>query len=231
MAVTTSQLADILLIVALLLTAIVLEHRYGLRKRASFLWHKLVNAETHFAVTATYETDIDADHLQDELKTVFRERYGSIDVLEDADDFTVNVDETFLVTLTTDDDTATIATNKITSTMRDIRPEFGALLAAVAAIADRARQIADDDTTFADDTFTAELFLPYDSTFINIHLPRGVTLDGYQLDLEYPEYDCTIQDTGDSLTVSTDHRADLETILDRLLRIWAVWWKRVEHAL
>lgn len=231
MAVTTAQLVDILLTAALLLAAVALEHRYGLRKRASFLWHKLANTETHFTVTATYETDIDPEHLQDELKTVFRERYGTIDVIEDGEAFTINVDDAFLITLETDADTATIETNKLTSTMRDIRPELGVLLAAIAQVADRARQITDDEQTFADDTFTAELFLPYDSTFINIHLPRGVALDGYQLDLDYPEYDCTIRDTGDSLTVSTDHRADLETILDRLLRIWAVWWKRVEHAL
>jgi len=219
-----------LVAIILILFAVLIENRYGLRKRISMLWHLIVNAETHFKLTARYDTDLPYETIAEELKNVFREHYGTITVLDDGNDTrTVEVDDTFVVTLgMPDDEQVSIETSKITATMRDMRPEIGTLLEVLGDLEDRSQhQVQNTDHHFTDDTFTADLFLPYTSTFITTQLPRGVTLTGYQLDLDYPDYDCSITDTGQSRSISTHHRDDLHTILTRLLKPWAIWWKRM----
>ena len=112
--------------------------------------------------------------------------------------------------------------------MREMREELFSILDVLADFEERNyQQTKNTDHEFADESFTANLYLPYQSKFINTYLPRGVNLLSYKLDLDYPEYDCTIKDTGDAITVSTKHRPDLQTILNRLLRTWTVWWKRM----
>lgn len=225
----TAVLVDALSLLIVVLGAVVVENRFGLRKRVHVLWHKLVNTETHFKVDARYRTDLDFENVTDELKSVVRELHGNIEVIDDhKHELVVEVDDNFLITLTDEDDTLLFETSKLTSTMRAMRPEINELLHLLDLFEQRNHdQIKNTGNTFEDDTFTAELFLPYNSTFVNVYLPRGVTIKTYQLSLDYPDYDCTIEDTGDAINVSTTHRDDLKTILNRLLRIWAVWWHRM----
>lgn len=230
MAVTEPTLVDVLAGIVLVLATVLLENQFGMRKRAGLLYHKIVNSETHFKVDAVYDTDMAFENVQDEVKSVFREHYGDITLLEEGSgNVTLEIDDTFLVTLgQTDDDEITIETSKITSTMRDMRPELTELLNVIGDFEQRSHnQSNSTDHTFQDQKFTAELFLPYNSTFINTYLPRGVTLNGYRLDLDYPDYNCSIHDTGDALQITTTHRPDLTTILNRLLKVWAIWWKRM----
>ncbi len=231
MPVADPTVVDALVAVILILVAVMVENRFGLRKRTGMIWHKIVNSETYFKIDAVYDTDMVFENVRDEVKSVFREHYGDITILEDGSgSVTLEVNDNFLVTLgLTDDDEVSIETSKITSTMRDMRTEIDELLQVIGDFEERSHNVVKGtDNAFEDNQFTAELFLPYNSTFVNMHLPRGVTLTSYRLTLDYPDYDCSIQDTGESLNITTDHREDLHTILNRLLKTWAIWWKRMK---
>lgn len=229
MAGTETTLVDVLYVVILFLITVLLESRFGVRKRVLMLWHKLVNSETYYKLTARYETDVALDSLTDELKSVLREIRGDVEVIEDhKHEAVIEVADSFLITLQETDAGVSLETSKLTSTMRAMRNEMRETLRILEAFETRnVNHAQNTDHTFEDREFTAALYLPYDSTFINTYLPRGTTISSYELALDYPQYECSIQDTGDAITVSTSHRADLTTILGRLLRVWTVWWQRL----
>lgn len=219
---------DILFWVLLLGAAIFLENRIGVRKRVHILWHRIANSESFFKVTAAYESSMGFENVADELKSVLRERYADIEVIADKKQtLTVEVDDTYLFTLEAED-RLQVETSKITSTMRSMRTDLGDVLHVLGHWEKRNRnQVKNTDDTFADASFAAELFLPYDTTFVNVYLPRGMSISEYNLVLDYPDYEATLRDTGESLTIETMHRNDLETILNRLLRMWTIWWHRL----
>lgn len=217
------------LLAALVLGAI-LEGELLLRNKLVVLWHKLVNSETRFQVGAVYATDMDYANVRDELKTVLRETYTAVDPLEEhKHDTVLEIDDTFRVTLEEDEDTVSLDTSKLTSTMRDMQDELGELVDALHRFQQRNReQASGSNDSFDSDTFSIELDLPYDSTFHNLHLPRGVELTDYSLTLDYPDYQCTIEDTAHGLRIETAQLADLHTIADRVLRTFSIWWKRMQ---
>lgn len=222
------ELVDAVLIALLLGTAILFENKVGIRKRIMLLWAKLVNAETDFKVTASYTTDLPLENLQEEIKSVLREQYTLVDVFKEDDDaMTLEIEDTFLVTLRQEDDCITVETSRITATMRLLQQQITEFFTVLAAFEERNQHQTGDEHTFEDERFTIDLYLPFDMTFINVYLPRGAAIKHYELELDYPEYDCTIEEKNQALQISTAHRHDLSTIVSRILRARSVWWHRL----
>jgi len=195
-----------------------LEHRLGLFSRLMVLWHTLINSEVMAQVEETYDLDMPFENVREELKSVLLEGYEDVDIETNTDTtLTANIGDHFTVTMEADEDTATVTTTKIVSTMRGVNRDLTRLFDALDEMQERSRAVAKSSKTLTEDGVTVDLYLPHRSKYLDFHLPFGAWLTEYTFTLEHAKYDWHVEQTDGHTAIHATTRDDAKRLISSAL--------------